>query len=611
LKQYLQDIFLLLGEDRRKLPGLVLLFLVSSLLDLMGIGLIGPYIALVIDPRELDGRLGDVIAALGLPRELQAALILIGMGLLGVFLLKAITAIWVQRSILRFSQNQLVRLQSTLMRSYQALPYTEFLQRNSSEYVHAIGHLVGSYSTVVQIGLRTVSDSIVATAILGLLAWQNLPALALLTALLLTVILGYDRLFRRRLAHYGQQANKGYRRMYRGVHEGIEGLKEIRILGKEEHFYRMVHEGARENARFSTRAQVISLAPRYLLELTLVAFVVTLVLLMLLMGHNLQALVPTLGMFGLAALRLMPSANTLSSSLINLRYYRDSVSRLYRDQQAVANPLREARKPPVAIATDEFRSLSMAQVQFTYPNAQQPALQDLSLKIHAGESIGLIGPSGSGKTTLVDVLLGLLEPQAGEIRYNDEPLREALAAWRAQVAYLPQQVFLIDDTLRRNVALGLADEEIDDNRLTEALRQARLADLVSELPDGAATIIGERGIRLSGGQRQRVALARAFYHNRNILVMDEATSALDNETEREIIEEIWVLKGTKTLVVIAHRLTTLQHCDRIYRLKKGRIVELGTYEEAMQQAPGAPNLHGRHPSAPQSGGELRLDYARQ
>lgn len=581
MKQYLQEILLLLGEDRRKLPGLVLLFLGSSLLDLVGIGLIGPYIALVIDPQALDGRLGNVIAALGLPREPHAALILIGLLLLGVFLLKAVAAIWVQHSILRFSQKQLVRLQSTLMRSYQSLPYTEFLRRNSSEYVHAIGNLVTTYSIVVQIGLRTLSDSIVALVILGLLAWHNAPALALLFALLLTVILGYDRLFRRHLAHYGEQVNKGCTSMYRGVHEGIEGLKEIRILGKEEHFHRMVHEGAQRSARFSTRAEMIKFAPRYLLELTLVTFVVTLVQLALFMGHNLQALVPTLGMFGLAALRLMPSANTLSISLINLRYHRDTVSRLHRNLQAVANPLREARNPPVETATNEFRSLSLAHVQFTFPNARQPALRDLSLIIRAGESIGLIGPSGSGKTTLVDVLLGLLEPQAGEIRYNDRPMRESLATWRAQVAYLPQQVFLIDDTLRRNVALGLDDQEIDENRIAEALRQARLADLVTDLPDGSDTIIGERGIRLSGGQRQRVALARAFYHNRNILLMDEATSALDKDTEREIVEEIRRLKGRKTLIVIAHRLTTVQHCDRIYRLQSGRIVEAGTYGEVL------------------------------
>jgi ABC-type multidrug transport system fused ATPase/permease subunit len=203
----------------------------------------------------------------------------------------------------------------------------------------------------------------------------------------------------------------------------------------------------------------------------------------------------------------------------------------------------------------------------------------LSLQVLAHESIGLVGPSGSGKTTLVDVLLGLLQPQQGEMRYNDRLLADALGEWRAQVAYLPQQVFLMDATLRSNVALGVAPQDIDEERLQDALRQARLAELVAQLPQGAETVVGERGIRLSGGQRQRIALARAFYHRRDVLVMDEATSALDNETEQEIVEEIRRLKGRTTLIVIAHRLTTVQHCDRILRLDRGRIVAQGTYDE--------------------------------
>ena len=203
------------------------------------------------------------------------------------------------------------------------------------------------------------------------------------------------------------------------------------------------------------------------------------------------------------------------------------------------------------------------------------------MEITAGQSIGLIGPSGSGKTTLVDLLLGLLDPQEGEACFNGKPLKECLREWRAQIAYLPQQVFLVDDTLRRNVALGVAEAEIDNDRLQEALRQARLWELVEHLPQGLDTMLGERGVRLSGGQRQRVALARAFYHHREILVMDEATSALDNETEREIVEEIQRLKGSKTMIVIAHRVTTVQHCDWIYKLENGRIIASGPPEQML------------------------------
>ena len=203
------------------------------------------------------------------------------------------------------------------------------------------------------------------------------------------------------------------------------------------------------------------------------------------------------------------------------------------------------------------------------------------MDIVSGESIGLIGPSGSGKTTMVDVLLGLLEPQQGELYFNGRSLKTSIVEWQSQVAYLPQEMFLIDSSLKHNIVLGIDVNEIDKIRFSKSIRQARLDELVEELPNGIDTIIGERGIRISGGQRQRVALARAFYHERDILIMDEATSALDYETELEIVEEIKHLKGKKTLIVIAHRLTTVEHCDRIYRLEKGHIVEQGSYDKVV------------------------------
>ena len=594
--QYLRQVQYILGESWRKLPWLALLFLCSALLDLAGIGLIGPYVALVVDPRVVDGWLGDVLIAIGVPREQQVALKLLGLALLGVFLLKSIAAIVIHSAIIRFSEQQRVRLQSMLMRAYQGLPYTKFLGRNSSEYIHGITHLTSHFAVVLLTGLRTVSNVILAIVIFAFLAWQNVMALALLAGLLLVSISGYDRLFRRKLRCYGEQANVAAAMMVRGVQEGIEGLKEVRILGKEEHFYRMVHQGAREAARLHTLNQVIALAPRYLLEVALVVFVLSLVWMTLLTGKDLQVLVPTLSMFALAAWRLMPAANTLSTSLIQLRYNRDSISRLYQDLQAVAHIPLEAHESVVSCA-DVFRTLTLKQVQFTYPKARRPALKDISLEIHAGERIGLIGPSGAGKTTLIDLLLGLFEPQAGELLYNDRRLKEALAQWCAQVAYLPQQIFLIDDQLRRNVALGVEDAEIDEARVNEALRQARLEELVRQLPDGIDTLLGERGVRLSGGQRQRVALARAFYHGRNVLIFDEATSALDNETEEEVVEEIRRLKGQKTLIVIAHRLTTVRYCDRIYRLQDGAIVEQGTYDRVIGQSNAAASAAWSGPGA--------------
>jgi ATP-binding cassette, subfamily B, bacterial PglK len=230
-----------------------------------------------------------------------------------------------------------------------------------------------------------------------------------------------------------------------------------------------------------------------------------------------------------------------------------------------------------------FKELTINQASFSHDGMKHPALQNISLKIVAGETIGLIGPSGSGKTTLVDLSLGLLEAQSGSLELNGITLKKSLHEWRSQVAYIPQQVFLIDNSLRCNVALGEEDAEIDELKLHKALEQAHLSELVKQLPHGLQTIVGERGVRLSGGQRQRVALARAFYHGRSVLVMDEATSALDEDTETVIINEIQRLKGQKTMIVIAHRLSTVQNCDRIYRLEHGRIVEVGPPEEVLRK----------------------------
>jgi ABC-type bacteriocin/lantibiotic exporter with double-glycine peptidase domain len=445
--------------------------------------------------------------------------------------------------------------------------------------------LVSSYGGVLSTLLKTISDSLIAFLIILVLAWQNLWILCTLLALLGGLIAIYDQFFRYRLREYGRQSNEANHQVVQSIHEAIEGLKELRILGKEAYFQSRLEQGAKLIAYFSTHQQLLNLAPGYLLEFLLVAFVVVILSFSSWLGQEMTQILPTMGVFGVAALRLKPTANSLASSLIKLRFERDSVMRLSRDIRFLASQ-QEAPATVNHSATKHvsFQNLSLQQIYFNYLGMVQPALKDVSFQIRKGETIGLIGTSGSGKTTLVDVLLGLLEPQSGNIQINGQPLKDNLEEWRNQVAYLPQQVFLLDNSLRGNVALGEEESEIDEVRLREALRQARLTELVEQLPEGVKTILGERGVRLSGGQRQRVALARAFYHGRSLLVMDEATSALDNETEKEIVAEIQRLKGQKTMIVIAHRLTTVQHCDRIYRLEQGRIVEEGTPDQVLKKA---------------------------
>tara|TARA_B100000767_G_C19685407_1_gene501527 strand:- start:370 stop:1236 length:867 start_codon:yes stop_codon:yes gene_type:complete len=285
-------------------------------------------------------------------------------------------------------------------------------------------------------------------------------------------------------------------------------------------------------------------------------------------------------MFSIAAIRLFPSVNQIVSGISHIRFGRPVVSLLYNDLKNIDEKTFDFEHK-ILNQAPPFSSIELKDVSFSYPSRDFKVIEGLSLKIKKGDSVGLIGPSGSGKTTLLDILLGLIKVNSGEVFLNGKDLNKSFNEWRSHVAYIPQNIFIIDDTVCRNIALGVTDELVDPIRLNNSINQSKLRELVNQMPDGIDTLLGEAGIQLSGGQRQRIALARAFYHNREVLVMDEATSALDNETEAEIVNEIKNLKGNKTLIVIAHRLSTVKHCDYIYRIEKGKIVEQGDYKNVV------------------------------
>ena len=582
MKVFLAEVFFILGDSRRKLSLMMVFFLFMSVIDLISIGLIVPYVSLLFDISGSNKFFDWVYSTISLSKDKEELLVLFGMLLVVVFTLKAVVAILINRSIIKFTQEQQFKLRNYLMESYQGMPYLSYLNRNSSEYVFSIQDLTHQYANSVLMQLlNIVSSGVVAVVIISFLAFINSAGLLLMLFLFGFLMLIYDRLFSHKLVLYGKRMNRASTKIIRGVHEGIEGLKEIRILGKEQYFLDVVRTGAREFSVNSIISNVISTAPRFLLELVLIIFIVLLVMLTILLDGDLLTLAPTLSLFGVAAMRLLPIATLITTSFTRLRNNRDAVSRLYSDLIQIdrAESQRENRHTDTKLET--FNKLQLNGVQFSYPNTTFSALNNISLEIQSGESIGLIGVSGSGKTTLVDILLGLISPQQGTIKYNGNPLEDVLSIWQDQVAYLPQQIFLIDDTLKCNIALGENDENIDDKILELALDQAELMEMVNHLPDGIDTIIGERGVRLSGGQRQRIALARAFYHGRNILVMDESTSALDDETEKEIVDEIQKFKGKKTIIVIAHRFSTIQYCERIYKLENGSIIKQGSPKEML------------------------------
>ena len=565
---YVKKILFILGDDKRKLPWLILLFIAASILDLIGIGLVAPYIALLIDPELLSqGKFFQLSEFIDVFFPAEDLMLYLSIFVISVFAFKFISAMFINWIILNFCFQQSVKLRSKLMKSYQNLPYIEYINRNSSEYVYNINSLVPQFTlSILQSVLRLISEGVVAISIFALLMWYEPYILLVFISMLIVIIYGYDEFSRKRISEYGCVVNNSSTKMLQGINEGINGLKEVRVLGKEKYFYKRVVENAKKYAEASIKSTILSTAPRYFLEFTIILFISLLVIMIDHLKINTESALLTLSVFGMASIRLMPSSNQILNSFTQIRFGKDTVNRVFSDIKDSKGDLylREECK-------DLFKSLKFKGVSFFYPGVKKNILDKMSLEIQANDSIGFIGASGSGKTTLVDMLLGFLTPSEGVIDYNDQPIVENLNKLRMQTAYLPQQTFLIDDTLRRNIALGV--ENIDNDKIYDSLKRARLIELVKEMPNGLDTILGENGIMISGGQRQRIALARAFYHNRKILIMDEATSALDNETEREISNEVQRLKGKITIIIISHNLSTIKHCDHIYKIEAGKLIK--------------------------------------
>jgi ATP-binding cassette, subfamily B, bacterial PglK len=576
--KYLRSILYLVSDkDKKKIPGLIILFLILSFFEVLGIGLIAPYVALITNTESEV--LMQVFLFFNLSLEKTSLITFTSIGLLLVFLIKALMIIFINKIIIFFGVAQRVNLSSFLMNAYQSLSYEEFLGRNSSEYIHNIQVLTSKFASVLILLLRTTSDLLIGLSIFALLAWQNFSVLLILLIVIMIFILTYDFWFKDKVKSYGKNANTSSDRMIKELNEGIRGLKEIRVIGRESYFYDRFVNSIRIHGHNSATFQFVASIPRYLLELIMIFFIVSIVVSAILIGGSLNDILPTLALFGVAALRLLPLSNNFLQVILQLRNSENSIDRLFKDVNKFKNNNKEKNLVINSLKLDSFQSLELKNIDFGYNGSEYKSLKNVSIKIQHGESIGIIGKSGSGKTTLIDLLLGLLSPAKGEIYLNNRKIsNNQLDLLNGRVAYIPQQIFLLDDSLMSNISLNKKANS-DLTKVLEAAKQARLFELISRLPYGLDTKIGESGVRVSGGERQRIALARAIYYDRDVIIMDEATSALDSATEKEIINEINNFKGNKTLIVIAHRLTTLQDCDIIYKLENGEIIASDNYKK--------------------------------
>lgn len=598
--RYLKNFLYVISAKRNELILIVFLFLTISLLDAVGIGLVGPFVSLAVNPGMIYGNpiLSTLYQSFSISSSSQF-IALLGLFIICIFYFKSFFYYQIQNYVYKFCYGQQVKLRLRLMNTYLSLPYTFHLRTNSAHLLQTIGPETDKFIYSIAIPLlNSVSNAFILVVLLLLLAKTDLVATVSILGLLFISILPFHY-FRHRVAHWGKEGVEANTETLRVVNDAVGGLKETKVIGCEGYFQDQLKAQVNKYARSASRFHVFQLLPRIVVETLLITFVVGFVSISLLSGQRSEDLVSILGVFAIASIRLMPSASQLIHSMGLLRNNKATLDRIYLDLKELEKPenlhsgqhsrsaVNKAYKDMPssfygAAETLTFNNeISVEKLNYCYPGVHENALKDISLTIRKGESIALIGKSGAGKTTLVDVLLGLLVPQDGDIKVDGYSAYHSLRSWQNLIGYIPQSIFLTDDTIERNIALGVPDDEIDAERLDKAIHLAQLSDFIRELPQGIKTRVGEHGTMLSGGQRQRIGIARALYHEREILVLDEATSALDNETESLISEALRQLSGTKTMIIIAHRLTTVEHCDRIYQMEKGQIVRCGVYQEVI------------------------------
>jgi len=590
----LSHFFYVLGDKRRQLPFLITLFLCNSFLDALGLGLIGPFMALVSAPQivQRNQLLGWAYQHSGAPSVSQFVAF-VGLAIIGVFCLKLCFNYFSFRYIYTFSFNHQADLQKKLLHAYVSAPYTFHLQSNTALLIQIVTQETQGFCNGVLLPiLLAISNGILILLLAALLSLTNLTATTAIAALILCVFGLYSQ-FRHRLVQWGREASEAGAEVIRIVNHSLGSIKETRVIGCEFYFEEQLAIQARRHAAAYSAYMNVSQLPRLILEGFLMLFLVGFVSLTLIVTGDAAQLIPTLSVFALTSIRLLPSASHFIGAFGSIKNSSHTLHTLYlnlREVEIANAPVQKMQPPPQhslsafpsAIRTLSFEhTIKLEHILYRYPKVEEPALKKISLEIPKGQSIALIGKSGAGKTTLVDLILGLLIPESGNIHVDGHSIYSDLRAWQNMVGYIPQSIFLTDDTIEHNIAFGVPNHAIDSVRLQNAVRAAQLEELIEQLPEGLRTPVGERGVRLSGGQRQRVGIARALYHEREILVLDEATAALDNETERLVTDAIRVLSGTKTIIIIAHRLTTVEHCDRVYMLEQGRIVKSGSYEEVI------------------------------
>lgn len=565
-------------QQKTKILGLTVLILIGGILETAGISLILPLLSAILDEEEFASNeiVVSIMQIFGL-QEMRTFIFILLFCLIFVYIFKCAYLVWLTYIQSRFVNKNRARCTTNLLSQFLHRPYEYYLYAETSTIIRTIyGDMDNIFNLLLQC-MGLMAEVVVCLFLGGFLLLVDFKMMCMVVGLLMLVTIFSSKVIKPRLNSVGDGSREAQAGMYKWILQSANGIKDVKVQNKEDYFTGRYRKSVEDYGHYQIRHNVYTNLPRLLIESIAIIAILLYLALAMLAGEDLTALVPTISAFALAAMRLLPSVNRVNTYIANIAYYESALNYIYENvdtdamsRQEELDALRLANPNTTPVTLKE--EIALSNITFSYPNTDKKIFDNADMKIPVGKSVGVVGASGAGKTTIVDVLLGLLEPQNGIITSDGTNIFDNYGAWLSHVGYIPQTIYMLDDSIRNNIAFGVKEEEIDDARVWEVLEQAQMKEFVEELPDKLDSQIGERGVRISGGQRQRLGIARALYHDPELLIFDEATSALDNDTETAIMEAIDTLHGQKTMVIIAHRLRTIENCDMIYEVKDGKIL---------------------------------------
>ena len=570
-------------KQKRQIAGLALLILIGGLLETVGVSMLLPVVQAIMDPEQLmeNELVGKVTDALHIETSRQLIILMLG-ALIALYVVKnayLLFQTYVQNTFVTRNRNRMI---SRVMREFLNRPYEEYLGADIPTVFRLTDSDIPNAFQLILVMIQMVTEIVVAGFLCIVLVLVS-PVMSLfIFCIFLGMTLMITKVLKPRLNAIGHKNQQIQSRIAKWRIQSIYGLKDVKVLHREEFFVRNYYESGAIGADVARNYAVFNNLPRLLIETIFMASMLLFIMLYMLRGGNITVLIPQLSAFAVAGIRVMPGTNRINTYLSEIAYSQPCLDYLY--ENLTANMKMDVNGSVTGLArgggaqTQEVRThlqdkIVLDHITYAYPNTEKNIFTDAHMEVKKGQSVGIMGPSGAGKSTVVDILLGLLRVQEGTITCDGANIFDNYVDWLSKIGYIPQSIYLIDESIRDNIAFGIDGDKIDDRRIWEVLEEAQLKEFVEELPEGLDTTIGDRGVRISGGQRQRLGIARALYHNPEILVFDEATSALDNDTEKAVMDAINNFHGRKTMVIIAHRLNTIAKCDVIYKVDGEKIVE--------------------------------------